>query len=121
MSEIELDAYAWRGLEYLESVSGAGAIAEMVEDFVKDAPGRLVRMKAALEAGERQSLSRLAHDLKSNSATLGVLQLSVLAAKVESTAGEGLEGHPALVLKEIESLLPRVLAVLEERVKQYPV
>jgi HPt (histidine-containing phosphotransfer) domain-containing protein len=121
MSEIELDAYAWSGLEYLERVSGAGAIAEMVEDFEKDAPGRLVRMKAALAAGEWQTLSRLAHDLKSNSATLGVLQLSLLAAKVEMTAGDDPEGKLALAIEELESLLPQVLAALEERVKQYPV
>ena len=120
MSGIELDAYAWSGLEYLEKVSGAGAIAEMVEDFEKDAPGRLVRMKAALDGGEWQSLSRLAHDLKSNSATLGLLQLSILAAKVELTAEAGPGGSLVVLVAEIEAMLPLALEALKERATHYP-
>jgi HPt (histidine-containing phosphotransfer) domain-containing protein len=121
MSEIELDAYAWSGLEYLESVSGFGAIAEMVGDFAKDAPGRLVRMRAALAAGEWQSLSRLAHDLKSNSATLGVLQLSTLAARIEQKALDGPDGDLAPLIEAVGLLLPRVLITLEERARHYSV
>ncbi len=120
MYDVELDARTWSGLEYLESISGPGAIAEMVEDFKRDAPSRLVRMKAALGAGEWQSLSRLAHDLKSNSATVGVLQLSILAAKIELTAGNGLEPNLASMIEEAESMLPQVLIALKERAKLYP-
>ena len=121
MHIIELDTRTWSGLEYLESISGPGAIAEMVEDFQKDAPGRLVRMKAALEAGEWQSLSRLAHDLKSNSATVGVLELSALAAKIELTAQDGIAQDLTSLIEESESMLPQALIVLEERAKLYPV
>ena len=87
MTDVELDARTWDGLEYLESVSGPGAIAELVEGFVHDAPRRLIRMKAASEAGEWEPLQRLAHDLKSNCATVGALQLSLLAAEIEARQG----------------------------------
>lgn len=120
MSEIELAAHVWTALEYLESISGPGAIVEMVADFAHDAPSRLARMKAALETGSWQALSRLAHDLKSNSATLGVLQLSVLAAKIELTAQAGLAADLAPMLEAAESMLPQVLTALEERAKLYP-
>ena len=120
MQSIELDARTWSGLEYLESISGPGAIEEMVKDFKSDAPGRLVRMQAALAAGEWQSLSRLAHDLKSNSATVGVLQLSTLAARIERTALDGQVKDLASMLEESQSMLPLVLITLEERAKLYP-
>jgi HPt (histidine-containing phosphotransfer) domain-containing protein len=120
MPSVELDAHTWSGLEYLESISGPGAIAEMVVDFARDAPGRLIRMHAALEAGEWQALSRLAHDLKSNSATVGVLQLSALAEQLELTAGEGQKLNLATLIVAAESLLPQVLIALEERAKLYP-
>lgn len=120
MSEIELAAHVWTALEYLESISGPGAIAEIVADFAHDAPSRLVRMQVALETGSWQALSRLAHDLKSNSATLGVLQLSVLAAKIELTAQDGWKANLAPMLQEAESILPQVLTALEKRARHYP-
>ena len=120
MDPVELDAYTWSGLEYLESIAGPGAIAEMVESFLKDAPDRLVRMKASLEAGEWQSLSRLAHDLKSNSGTVGALQLSALAARIELMAKDGENETLAAMIRNVESLLPHVLTALEQRAKHYP-
>jgi HPt (histidine-containing phosphotransfer) domain-containing protein len=120
MEPVELDALTWSGLEYLESISGPGAIAEMVGDFLADAPGRLVRMQAALMAGERQILNRLAHDLKSNSATVGLLELSALAARLEHLAETGAAQDLAALLAEAEALLPQALNALAERVKKYP-
>ena len=119
MTDVELDARTWDGLEYLESVSGPGAIAELVEGFVHDAPRRLVRMKAASEAGEWEPLQRLAHDLKSNCATVGALQLSLLAAEIERTVREGRRPELAPMIEEAGSLLPRLLDTLEERVRRY--
>lgn len=117
---MELDARTWSGLEYLESISGPGAIAEMVEGFTSDAPGRLVRMKAAFAAGEGERLSRLAHDLKSNSATVGVLELSALAARIEHEAREGLGESVMELIARAEAMLPQALHALEERAKQFP-
>jgi len=117
---MELDARTWSGLEYLESISGPGAIAEMVEDFRRDAPGRLERMRAALAAGERDVLGRLAHDLKSNSGTVGVLPLSALAARIERLAKEDPEADLGGLLAEAEAMLPLALEALEERARRYP-
>jgi len=120
MADVELDARTWAGLEYLESISGPGAIAELVEGFVHDAPRRLVRMKAASEAGEWEPLQRLAHDLKSNCATVGALQLSLLAAEIERTVQEGRRPELAPLLEKAGAVLPRVLAALEEGGWRYP-
>ncbi|HNX31938.1 MAG TPA: Hpt domain-containing protein [Holophaga sp.] len=121
MTDLELDARTWDGLEYLESVSGPGAIAELIQGFVHDAGPRLDRMNAALAASERESLRGLAHDLKTNAATVGALQLSSLGAGIERSASTGSPADLAAMLDEAGSLLPRVLAALEARAKRYPV
>ena len=120
MPALELDARTWAGLDYLESLSGPGAIAEIVEAYRRDAPDRLARMRAALGAEEREQLGRLAHDLKANSATLGVLALADLAADLERNARDGLVEDLTATLEAAEALLPRVLLLLEERAGLYP-
>lgn len=113
--ECRLDERVWEGLEYLESVAGPGAVAEMIEHFGQDMPDRIQRMKAHLAAGELAPLARLAHDLKSNSATLGVPVLSMLGKRIE-VAAEGRSGDAiGPLVQEVEELLPRVLVLLEDR------
>jgi HPt (histidine-containing phosphotransfer) domain-containing protein len=116
----ELDPKTWKGLAYLESISGPGAIAEMVDGYKRDVLGRLVRMREALKAGETKILSRLAHDLKSNSATLGAMELSAVAAQIEHGALEASKADLAAQILEAESMLPSVLAALEDKVKEFP-
>ena len=116
---IELDARTWEGLEYLESATGPGAIAELVESFRQDASGRLVHMAEALQAADYPGLGRLAHDLKANSGTVGAAQLFSLAEWLEHAAREG--AHPDIpeVLGKVTALLPEVLAALDERVQRH--
>jgi HPt (histidine-containing phosphotransfer) domain-containing protein len=120
MQPEELDARTWDGLEYLETIAGPGAIAEMVNDFIQDVPRRLLRMKTALADHDSVSLGRLAHDLKSNSATLGALPLSSLAARIEPMAGQASTDELTALLSEVESMLPAVLAALAAKAKNYP-
>jgi HPt (histidine-containing phosphotransfer) domain-containing protein len=120
MEPIELDKRTWNGLEYLESVSGPGAIAEMVQDYLQDVPVRMARMKVALETDERDLLGRLAHDLKSNSATIGALQLSSMAARMEHESECAVRDDLQAWLKEIEAMLPAVFSALADKLKLYP-
>ncbi len=120
MDPVELDAHTWRGLEYLESVSGPGAIAEMVQSYLQDVPTRMERMKSALTSGDLNLLSRLAHDLKSNSATIGALQLSALGARIEHEAETALPSDLQAWIETAESMLPAVIGALEDRLRLYP-
>ena len=113
---LDLDAHTWDGLQYLESVSGPGAIAELVEDFRKDAPGRLDRMQAALDQKDFETLRYLAHDLKSNAATLGILELSRIAAELEAGAGGGNVRELVRLTETCRQLVPLALRILESRI-----
>jgi len=85
-----LDARTWAGLHHLESLTGPGAIADLVEAFLADAPQRFRRMENAILAGELAAAGRDAHDLKANAATLGALRLAGVMAEIEAAArGEG--------------------------------
>ncbi len=120
VQEEELDPQTWRGLDYLESVAGPGAVAELVGAYQRDVQDRIDRMKVALEAGDIPLLGRLAHDLKSNSATVGALRLSGLAARIERAAIDEQSLDFFTLISEIEEGLPRVLAALQERLALYP-
>jgi HPt (histidine-containing phosphotransfer) domain-containing protein len=114
-----LDEEVWKGLEYVEQVAGPGAIAEMVDNYTSDMPDRLAKLREALAKGDTRSFNRLAHDLKSNSATLGVPRLRALGWTLEEASANGsleaLEPH----LAEAEALLPEVLKALVEQKARY--
>lgn len=120
MGLVGLDPRTWKGLEYLESISGPGAIAEMVQGYMQDVPGRIQRMKTALASGDRVQLKRQAHDLKSNSATIGAMELSALAARVEHGADAASLADLQAWVFAAEAMLPDVFAALEEKVRKYP-
>jgi len=114
--DVQLDGHAWEGLAYLESVSGPGAIAELVDDFTRDVPARLERMQAAITRGDMDELGRLAHDLKSNSATLGILEFSAQAAQLERAARAGESIDFMGLLDACRLKVPTILRLLRNMV-----
>ena len=102
-----LDAKTWAGLHHLESLTGPGAIADLVEAFLADAPERFRRMENAIHAGELVAAGRDAHDLKANAATLGALRLAGVMAEIEAAARG--EGNLDLMMA-----IPRARTLLEE-------
>ena len=60
--------------------------------FVESQSGAADSIRQALAAGDRKTAERLAHTLKSNAATLGGIELSVAAARVEDILREIGEG-----------------------------
>ncbi|MBI4913512.1 MAG: response regulator [Acidobacteria bacterium] len=107
-----LDAKTWAGLRHLEAITGEGAIAELVEGFTADAPERMARMRQALAAGDMDSLSRDAHDLKSNAASLGALRLARRMEAVELAARGEAEADWPLLMEASSAALEEVLGAL---------
>ncbi|MBK8792494.1 MAG: response regulator [Holophaga sp.] len=113
---VALDSHIWEGLLYLESISGPGAVAELFEDFRKDAPKRLERMQAARMQGDFDALRRLAHDLKSNAGTLGLSELASCAAEMEIGAEAENSTELAKLLEFCQKQLPLALRAIQERI-----
>jgi HPt (histidine-containing phosphotransfer) domain-containing protein len=73
-------------------------------------------MQAALEVDDLETLAHLAHDLKSNAATLGVPKISAEAARLERLAREGERGGLAELIEGCRVHMPKVLRVLRSRI-----
>jgi HPt (histidine-containing phosphotransfer) domain-containing protein len=76
--------------ELRESVGGDQEFfAELVDDFLADAPTQLESLRQALSAGDEDQARRAAHTLKGLSRTFGAGELASLCQEVEAAAAAG--------------------------------
>ncbi|WP_413558362.1 ATP-binding protein [Bdellovibrio sp. HCB209] len=66
-----------------EDKKSGALLKEVVEIFNHDSPGLIVKMRAAIAAGELEKIGPIAHNLKSSAAVLGALRLKEIAERVE--------------------------------------
>jgi HPt (histidine-containing phosphotransfer) domain-containing protein len=75
-----------------------GALAELVEAFLEEAPLRLAELESGLGSGDAALVGRAAHTLKSNAATFGAVALEGVCRDLEALVRTGeLAAAPALV------------------------
>ncbi|MGO8920266.1 MAG: PAS domain S-box protein [Stellaceae bacterium] len=73
-------------LGLLTAEIGTGPARELVEVFFGDAAERLAAMRQLIGSGERKTLERAAHSVKSSAATFGFERLAGIAREIESAA-----------------------------------
>ena len=64
-------------------------VAELIDDFVEEAPRQLEILREAATTGEAESARRAAHTLKGNARTFGAEGLASLCLEAETAAAEG--------------------------------
>lgn len=64
-------------------------LAELVDEFVRDAPVQLGLLRAAATSGDATDARRAAHTLKGNSRTFGATHLASLCEDAETAARDG--------------------------------
>jgi HPt (histidine-containing phosphotransfer) domain-containing protein len=82
-------------------------MSELVEQFVRELPSRLLALEAVWRAGDAQSLRRMAHQLKGAGSGYGFPGVSEAAADVESAIvswGDGPAGVLEGVRGKVEAL-----------------
>ena len=76
--------------ELLESVGDDPEfLAELVDEFLADAPAQLERLRTAAASGDADGARRAAHTLKGTGRTFGAAQLGSLCQEAETEAGSG--------------------------------
>jgi HPt (histidine-containing phosphotransfer) domain-containing protein len=76
--------------ELRESVGGDQAfLAELIDEFLKDAPRQFDALRDAAAAGDAETARRAAHTLKSNARTFGASTLASLSQQTEAAAAGG--------------------------------
>ena len=78
----------------LELIGGDHAsLAELIESFLNESPLLLAQLQQAAGAGDRTSLGRAAHTLKSSARDFGASKLSASCEVLEKQCREGMPGE----------------------------
>lgn len=112
-----LDSATWEGLLYLENVAGPGAVAELVDAFIRDTAPRISHLREALTGSDRSQIVKLAHDLKSNAGTLGASRLSAQARRMEEFASELSAAELEILIGEAETEALRATHAIRARLQ----
>jgi signal transduction histidine kinase/DNA-binding response OmpR family regulator len=91
------------------------ATSELIELFFKEAAKELVSMQHAVDHNEPEKLQRAAHTLKSNSATVGAMQLSKLCLELEELGRSEMIAGAADKVTQLEVEYESAKAMLEEQ------
>lgn len=86
-------------------------VAEIAAVFLEEATQSIEGLRRGCETGDWQTVSRLAHSVKSSAATLGLMRLSEACKALESdthhaAASRNTAGLVALVTDQFEQALP---------------
>lgn len=84
-----LDAASVQRLRELDPDGRNGLIARILDTFVESLARHAREFAQARAAGDREALRRIAHTLKSSSASVGALELSRTCADVERRVRDG--------------------------------
>ena len=100
MTENIIDLSAF---ESLKEMVGDDFVVELIETYLEDTPDLLAQLRQAHDAVDAGAFRRVAHSLKSTSASMGALNFSEVARELESIGQEER-------LAEATSLLDRLPA-----------
>jgi len=100
-----LDSKALAQLRALGEARGQDLLKKVAEIYLEDAPRLTGAMREALARDDAEGVRAAAHTLKSASANIGALEVSVTAATIESKGSEG-------DLEAVREVLPRLEAAL---------
>ena len=93
---------------------GDGLVARVIARYLEQTPGLLARMGEAAAAGELVGLGRIAHSLKSSSATLGATALAERCRRIESAVREGRGLRWSLEVSQANAMYAQVAGLLRE-------
>ncbi|HEX2703699.1 MAG TPA: Hpt domain-containing protein, partial [Solirubrobacteraceae bacterium] len=87
IDDLAIDRAALATLQ--EDLGGAAALARIVQLFLEQLDPQAEQIAQALADGDQQTLARIAHRMKSSSATLGAPILAGTLAQLELAASDG--------------------------------
>ena len=82
---------------------------EILQEYLKNSKERIIGLKSALDNEDMKNYSIMAHSLKSTSATIGAMELSLLAQKQEKAAIakelDSVKADHSILMEKYSSLL----------------
>jgi HPt (histidine-containing phosphotransfer) domain-containing protein len=109
-----IDRSALEAIVEIFGVDDPGAILDLLDTFLVESIKQVEEMRIALAASDWIKLHRMAHSLKSSSATFGASRLSQLSAWLEQAAkGQCAEGECAELVGQVQHEHQLACAILE--------
>jgi two-component system sensor histidine kinase/response regulator len=113
VNEGPINPRALDAIRQLPGPNGALLVQKVITAYLADTPPRFAQLRAAVDAGDAETLRKAAHALKSSSANVGAEQLAGLCRELEAVGRQATieEAHEPLAQAEAE--LRRVVAALQ--------
>jgi DNA-binding response OmpR family regulator len=109
----EPDAVAWNREAALSRVGGdTTALQEIIEIFLRDAPGLLAEIERTAAAGEAETLSRTAHRLRGSALFFDAAPVVKTAGALETMGAAGDLGRVESVCRDLAAELSRLKRAL---------
>jgi CheY-like chemotaxis protein/HPt (histidine-containing phosphotransfer) domain-containing protein len=89
------------------------AAAEILADFLDDAPRLIAALKQAVETGDHSNVRQQAHSLKGASASVGAQALRLLSAQLEESAAAGSLENALSLTRGIQQSFTRFAETLQ--------
>lgn len=105
---VRLSQQAQQQLQQIEQRGEPDFVAKLGKIFLADTQNRLPRMRVALQHRDAATLEQEAHILRSASATVGAIEMSVLSSQIEEAARAGQLEPVGSWLDTLASLFPQV-------------
>ncbi len=115
---VDLSALA----DLLSSLGDRAPMAEarLIDTYLRELPRMIEQLRSALVADDREVLHRVAHTLKSSSASLGAFPLSMMCAELEDRSRESIPPDAGEVIDALDAERVAVDAALAARRLELP-
>jgi len=100
--------------EELKEAMGDDFIPELVSTYLDETAALIQKLREALAASQSEDFRRIAHSIKSSSASLGALEFSAQAKELEFIGKAGDFNQAGAALARLEEAWPKVKTALQE-------
>ncbi|MEQ8960252.1 MAG: Hpt domain-containing protein, partial [Coleofasciculus sp. C2-GNP5-27] len=116
-----LDTKVWQSLKKLAGAKAHIVLDKIVGEYLDDAPERLQAIQSAIATQDAEALRQAAHSLRSSSANLGAVTLSLMCKELEALANAGITEVPAKQRVQVEVEYEKVKTALIKQVSKSPI
>lgn len=98
--EVQFDAI--QSVKSIETNYGPQVAREVVQIFIADYPGKLAKLKAAIEKGDFEDIRFTAHDIKSGTLSMGIKPMSEICEMIERDGAQMSKGKLEELAQKLE-------------------
>jgi len=109
-----------KALEPYQKRMGRAFVIDMIRTYLKNSPALLETIHKKFSEQNLEEFARAAHNLKSNSATMGAEQLAALCEILEQAGLAGCVGHIRPEIETLEQEYQQVCNQLAQLLANFP-